>query len=126
VAALDRSPFSPPGPSDLGVDRAELRQLVGAGLVVEREGHYFSAQAVAWGARLVAELLAEHPDGITVSMVRDRLQTTRRHAIPFLSLLDAEGVTRRREDVRVAGPRVDSGPVTTHPRSDDEQGAADD
>src|SRR5207248_7785258 len=38
VAALDAAPFSPPEPG--GVDRAELRELVRRGLVVERDGCY--------------------------------------------------------------------------------------
>ncbi|MHB1585213.1 MAG: SelB domain-containing protein [Acidimicrobiales bacterium] len=77
-----------------------------AGLVVERDGLHFAASAVSEGSRLVAELLAGSPEGVTASAVRERLGTSRRFALPFLSLLDAEGITRRRGDVRVAGPRL--------------------
>ena len=125
VEALDRSLFNPPDPSDLGVDRADLRQLVSTGLVVERDGRYFSARALDRGTQLVAELLAGHPEGVTVSMVRDRLKTSRRHAVPFLSLLDARGLTRRKGDVRVAGPRLGvAQPATSATPGDDQQGVA--
>jgi selenocysteine-specific elongation factor len=46
------------------------------------------------------------PDGVTVAQVRDALGTTRKHALPLLAHLDATGVTRRRGDVRVGGPRL--------------------
>jgi selenocysteine-specific elongation factor len=104
VARLEASPFSPPDPE--GVDRAELRELVRRGLVVERDGCYFGPEAVDEAARRVAGLLATTPDGVTVAQVRDALGTTRKHALPLLAHLDATGVTRRRGDVRVAGPRL--------------------
>jgi selenocysteine-specific elongation factor len=104
VAGLEANPFSPPEPN--GVDRAELHELVRRGLVVERDGCYFAPSAVEEAARRVADLLAAAPDGVTVAQVRDALGTTRKHALPLLAHLDASGVTRRRGDVRVAGPRL--------------------
>jgi selenocysteine-specific elongation factor len=50
--------------------------------------------------------LIDKPDGVTVAEVRDALGTTRKHALPLLSLLDNRGATRRRDDVRIAGPRL--------------------
>ena len=104
VARLEASLFSPPEPE--GVDRAELRELVRRGLVVERDGCYFASAAVDEAARRVAVLLANAPDGVTVAQVRKALGTTRKHALPLLAQLDATGVTRRRGDVRIAGPRL--------------------
>jgi selenocysteine-specific elongation factor len=104
VTALEARPFSPPEPD--GVDRAELRELVRRGLVVERDGFYFAPSAIDETARRVAGLLSASPDGVTVAQVRDALGTTRKHALPLLSHLDATGVTRRRGDVRIAGPRL--------------------
>jgi selenocysteine-specific elongation factor len=104
VAALEASPFSPPDP--VGVNRAELAELVRRGLVVEREGVYFSPAALEDAARRLAGLLADHPDGVTVAQVRDVLGTTRKHALPLLAHFDAAGVTRRRGDVRIGGPRL--------------------
>jgi selenocysteine-specific elongation factor len=106
VVALEAAPFSPPEPASFGVGPGELRRLVSAGLILERDGHYFSAEAMARGAERVAQLLVQHPGGITVAMVRDQLKTTRKHAVPFLSLLDALGFTSRQGDVRVAGPQL--------------------
>ncbi|HEX9991554.1 MAG TPA: SelB C-terminal domain-containing protein, partial [Acidimicrobiales bacterium] len=62
--------------------------------------------AVEAAAAVVARLLADRPGGVTVAEVRDALGTTRKHALPLLAHLDATGVTRRRGDLRVAGPRL--------------------
>ncbi len=104
VAALEASPWAPPEPT--GVNRAELAELVRRGLVVEREGVYFAPSAIDAGAALVARLLAENPEGVTVAQVRDGLGTTRKHALPLLAHFDAAGVTRRRGDLRIGGPRL--------------------
>lgn len=104
VALLESSPFSPPDPE--GVDRAELRELVRRGDVVEADGIYFAASAITAAARTVAELLAESPDGVTVSQIRDAWGTSRKFAIPLVTHLDANGMTRRRDDLRIAGPRL--------------------
>jgi selenocysteine-specific elongation factor len=103
VRALQHAPFAPPPPD--GVDRRALRDLVHRGLVVERDGCYFAATAVDDAIAMIAKLLDASPDGVTVAQVRDALGTTRKHALPLLSHLDATGVTRRRGDLRVAGPR---------------------
>jgi selenocysteine-specific elongation factor len=106
VALLASSPFSPPGPE--GVDRTELRELVRRGDVVELDSMYFAATALDQAAMVVAELLAEHPDGVTVAQVRDAWDTSRKFALPLLGHLDATGVTRRRDDLRIGGPRLPS------------------
>jgi selenocysteine-specific elongation factor len=54
----------------------------------------------------MAGLLAANPDGVTVAELRERLGTTRKWAVPLLTILDSRGVTRRRGDVRIAGPRL--------------------
>ena len=40
-------------------------------------------------------------DGPTVSQVRERLETTRKYAVPFCEYLDRTGFTKRQADVRV-------------------------
>ncbi|CAN5198174.1 selenocysteine-specific translation elongation factor [soil metagenome] len=107
VAALAAEPFGPPGPD--GVDRAELRELVRRGLVVEQDGVWFAPAAVDAAAQVVAGLLAAQPEGVTMAAIRDALRTTRRYAIPLVNRLDATGVTRRRGDLRIAGPRLPAG-----------------
>jgi selenocysteine-specific elongation factor len=104
LVALEQAAFSPPDPT--GVGRVELRELVRRGLVIERDGCYFAATAVEAAARMIASMLAASPQGVSVAQVRDALGTTRKHALPLLTHLDATGVTRRRGDVRIAGPRL--------------------
>lgn len=104
VAALEAAPFSPPEPVD--VDRTELRELVRRGRVVERDGVWFAPSAIARAVRVLADLLAAHPAGFTASQARTALATSRKYALPLLSQLDAMGVTRRRGDVRIAGPML--------------------
>jgi selenocysteine-specific elongation factor len=103
-AALRASPFAPPDPN--GVDRGELRELVRRKLVIEQDGVYFAPEAMDQAAAVIAELLSTHTDGVTVSEVRDALGATRKHVLPLLAWFDANGRTRRRGDVRIAGPRL--------------------
>ena len=102
--ALRSAPFAPPPPHD--VDRAALRRLREKGLAVERDGVWFATEAVERAAGVVAGLVASASEGVTVTEVRTALGTTRKYAVPLLSHLDSIGVTRRRGDVRVAGPRM--------------------
>ena len=44
------------------------------------------------------------PEG--VAQVGEALGNTRKHAVPLATELDARGITRRRGDVRIAGPRL--------------------
>lgn len=107
VAALEQDPFRPPAPDGVAPD--ELRGLVRRGDVVRGDdGVYFAGAAIEQAALVVADLLARSPEGVTLSAVRDRLGTTRKYALPLMSLLDARGMTRRRGDVRIAGPRLPS------------------
>jgi selenocysteine-specific elongation factor len=104
LAALEAGGFAPPGPE--GVDRGQLRELVRRGLVVERDGVYFAPSAIDAAAATAARLLAERPDGFTVAELRDALGATRKYVLPLANELDARGVTRRRGDLRIGGPRL--------------------
>jgi selenocysteine-specific elongation factor len=106
VTALESQPFSPPSPAEAGVDPAELRELAKRGLVVEQDGLWFAPSAIDAAATAIAELLAAQPQGVAVADLRERLGTTRKWAVPLLTILDRRGITRRRGDVRVAGPRL--------------------
>jgi selenocysteine-specific elongation factor len=106
VAALEAAPFTPPSPAEVGADQAEVRQLVRLGRVVERDGLYFAPKALDQAAELVEQLCREHPDGVSVSQLREAMGTTRKWAVPLASLLDARGITHRRGDLRVPGPRL--------------------
>jgi selenocysteine-specific elongation factor len=45
---------------------------------------------------------------ITVSDARDALGSTRKFVLPIVNQLDREGVTRRRGDDRIPGPRAEA------------------
>lgn len=103
--ALAAEPFTPPEPPD-DLGRNEVRELVRRGAVVEVGGVAFAASAMDAAADVLRDLFAAHPDGVTVAQVRDALGTTRKFVVPLLEHLDATGRTRRREDLRIAGPRL--------------------
>ncbi len=104
VAALEAAPFTPPDP--VGVDRAELRELVRHGKVADIDGVFYATSALAAAATLCASLLRAQPDGFTVADFRDAAGSSRKHTLPLLGRLDETGVTRRRGDVRIGGPRL--------------------
>lgn len=103
--ALAAEPFTPPPPpADLG--RGEIRELVRRGEVVEVDGVAFGAPAIERACDEVRALLEQHPEGVTVAQIRDRLGTSRKFVLPLLAHLDGTGRTRRRGDLRIAGPRL--------------------
>jgi selenocysteine-specific elongation factor len=104
VAALLAGGAAPPEPGS--IDKMQLRELVRRKLVVEREGLYFHPDAIELAARTAATLLHDHPGGFTVSQFREALSITRKHAVPLAAELDSRGITRRRDDVRIGGPRL--------------------
>ena len=104
VAALAAGGFTPPDAT--GVDRAELRQLARRGLVVERDGVFFHPDTIDAAARVAAQLLADDANGFTVAQFRDATGSSRKHALPLAAELDSRGITRRRDDLRIAGPRL--------------------
>ena len=104
VAALLAGQFTPPDATN--VDKTELRLLIRSARVVERDGIYFHPQTIDDAAQAAAALLAENPDGFTVAQFRDVTASTRKHALPLAAELDARGITRRRDDLRIGGPRL--------------------
>lgn len=104
LAAARSGGFTPPQPDQ--VDRAELRELVRRGHVVARDGMYFHADTIDAAAVLAARLLSSSPAGFTVAAFRDATGTSRKFVLPLVAELDARGVTRRRDDLRIAGPRL--------------------
>jgi selenocysteine-specific elongation factor len=105
VAQLEAFPFAPPPPD--GVPAQEVRELVRRGAVIHEGGCYFAVSALERARQLVVAFLAEHPEGITVSELRELLGTSRRFALPLVAALDQRGVTLRRGDLRTAGRRID-------------------
>jgi selenocysteine-specific elongation factor len=104
LAAVRAGGFAPPQPAD--VDRATLRELVRRGHVVVRDGVHFHASTIDDAALVAARLLAADPSGFTVAQFRDATGASRKFALPLVAELDARGITRRRDDLRIAGPRL--------------------
>lgn len=104
LALLVSGGFMPPQPD--GIDRVELRELIRRGHVVVRDGIHFHEEAIAAAADIAADLLTADPGGFTVAQFRDATGASRKFVLPLVAELDARGVTRRRDDLRIAGPRL--------------------
>ncbi len=104
LIALAAAGAAPPDPA--GVDRGQLREMVRRGLAIERDGIVFHPAAIEAAVTAAAALLRRHADGFTMAQFRDELGITRKHALPLANELDARGITRRRGDLRIAGPRL--------------------
>ena len=104
IETMRKGGCAPPDPS--GIDRATVRELVRRSLLIERDGLLFHPDAIELASHTAARLLDSTPEGFTVSQFREALGVTRKHAVPLAAELDARGITRRRDDVRIAGPRL--------------------
>ena len=104
--ALEASPFSPPSPAEADVTPDVVRALLRDGAIVSLDGFYFSAGALdAARARVGAAVLERGT--LKLSDIRDLLGSTRKYVVPIMARLDADGVTRRRGDDRIAGPAAE-------------------
>ena len=102
VAELDATPFSPPAPSDIALARAMVRE----GTLIDVDGIVFTAAAIDQARVLIRAAFAMR-DTISVGDAREILGgSSRKYVVPLLTRFDAEGVTRRRGDARVPGPRL--------------------
>jgi len=70
---------------------------------------YFHSDTIDAAAAIAAELLRQSPGGFTVAEFRDATAASRKFVLPLVAELDGRGVTRRRDDVRIAGPRLPQG-----------------
>jgi selenocysteine-specific elongation factor len=105
LAALDAVPFSPPAPSEVGGSPEIVRGLLREGLLLDLDGTIFTAEAVEKARQVVRQGLERH-GSLTVSQARDLLGSSRKYVLAILAHFDAEGMTRRRGDERVPGPRL--------------------
>ncbi len=104
LAELRAGGFAPPGID--GADRNDVRELVRRGHLVVRDGIGFHHDTIDRAADIAAGLLAASPAGFTVAAFRDATGASRKFALPLVAELDARGITRRRDDLRIAGPRL--------------------
>ena len=69
------------------------------------DGFYFSAAALDDARTRVARAVIER-EALKLSDVRDLLGSTRKYVVPIAAKLDSDGITRRRGDDRIPGPRA--------------------
>jgi selenocysteine-specific elongation factor len=95
-----------PRATDLGLPDEVRHALIRNGSLVRIDDDLVllpdQVEMITAGLRLL-------PDGFTVAVFRDHFGLSRRHAVPLLEWLDAEGWTRRSGDERtVSSPPGDS------------------
>ena len=106
ISLLESAPFSPSNPQEAKINKEELDELVRSGLIVKWEDFYFSNQTMTRAGKAIAQLLLENPNGVSAAQAKEVFGTSRKFALPILRLLDANGITRRRGDLRIGGPRL--------------------
>ena len=110
MTALEAAPFSPPTIAEMNdlAGESVVRALLDLRRLVQVSDSI--AFAAADYARLVAAIRAHiqaHGE-IDAKTLRDQFGSSRKYAIPVLERLDAQGITRRVGDVRVAGANFDA------------------
>ncbi len=101
VDAVAAAEASPPSVKDLvaaGFPRSLIDAAVGAGALVRLSPEIVMTAAFVERAERI--LRTEAAQGITVSVFRERLGTSRKYALPLLDHFDRRGITRRDGDVR--------------------------
>jgi selenocysteine-specific elongation factor len=104
------STFDPPNRKEIEIDdahRKALRFLIERGDVLEISREIVITRSTFDEMKKrVADLIASR-GGVTVSELRQALESSRRVMVPLLELLDRQGVTRRTGDRRVLAPQFD-------------------
>jgi selenocysteine-specific elongation factor len=81
------------------------RALERTGELVRLDEHIvFPSEVIQDIVATVVALITERGP-VTVADVRDAIGTSRKYAVPILEHLDATGITARRDDARILGPR---------------------
>ncbi len=108
LQALDEKGFTPPDEATLAayvrLPKQEIRKilsaLIGRGEVIRLEGEiYFTQKTIARAEEILRELAKQQPE-FSVSEFRERLNTSRKFAVPLLTYFDEKGITERVGDVR--------------------------
>ena len=114
IAAFAEARFTPPTPTELAKDMSitepTTRQIIDLAVERGRLKHlggriYLEAEAETALRDRVAERLREKGE-LTVSEIRQLLETSRKFAVPFCQYLDRVRVTRRQGDLRVLGSQA--------------------
>ena len=103
MQAFEREPYAPP-------TIAQATEIVGEaviGSLIEQGQFVRVSSEVLLRPEVLHEWIdfsrgrLEHGESLTVAVLRDQFQTTRRYVLDFLERLDALGITRRTGDERV-------------------------
>jgi selenocysteine-specific elongation factor len=112
-ALLEGAGLSVPRAMQIGLDAETLHAALRDGRLVRvAEDLVYLPEQIDRILRILATL----PDGFTVAEFRDALGVSRRHAVPLVEWLDAQGWTGRRGDTRVVRKRPEPGPSGARPR----------
>ncbi|MGQ9849112.1 MAG: selenocysteine-specific translation elongation factor [Aggregatilineaceae bacterium] len=100
---FERAPYTPPTVAQAReiVTDEVLTSLIEQGVLVRISDDVLLTPDVLREWIAFARQMLEQGDLLTVAVLRDRFQTTRRYALDFLERLDALGITRRQGDERV-------------------------
>jgi selenocysteine-specific elongation factor len=107
LTGLESGGWSPESTSV--ADRGALRELERRGLAVQAGQLWFASASVDAAIDVFVRLLDANPEGFTVSEARDALGSSRKYVLALLAYLDSMGLTRRRDDRRIAGARLEGG-----------------
>ncbi len=101
VGALEAAPYSPPAPTEFGLDPETLGALVDLNEVVRvAEGVVYAPGAYASIEREVLAII-DRDGSVTLATFRDHFGTSRKFAQATLEYLDQRRITRRVGDERV-------------------------
>jgi len=114
VQAVARGGLSPPSVAELAID-LELNDAADGLRIAARQGRivaigrdrYYSREALTRFAQALAAVAGTGP--ITPAALREATGLSRKYLIPLLEWADQAGLTIRRGDARVAGPRLAAG-----------------
>jgi len=90
-------------PDTKTLDRDVIRRLIHAGVLYEHDNIAFHADTLHGLRPALQKLWQRHPQGFSMSHLREELGITRKHAVPLATCLDKVALTRRVGDVRLPG-----------------------
>ncbi len=123
VQAFESRRFGPPSPGELARQTTSsakvVQEMIDLGVSQNKLKHLggdlFLSTQVERELRQVVVSAIQRSNGMTVSQIRQLLNTSRKCAVPLCEYLDREGITRRVGDERLIGRRVDG--VCAHPQT---------
>jgi selenocysteine-specific elongation factor len=105
---IAEKPYEPPtlsGLQELGYSKELIYAAAHLGLLVALANEHWTTPEIV--QQLISMLFEEEvfQNGFELGVFRDRLGTSRKFALAFLEYFDAQGITKRKGDVRTLGRR---------------------